>query len=503
MIQTQSLLQREGRHACLVYLGSADEDGTRSATSSGPERRTSQRKKSKEVEEEKEKSSKQVTIVQQLWGLAVAFVREVRTFPVQNTSSLNPHSHSLPDPATFRTMQQQRSTCFAIPLCAASSFLGAVPRPTVGAAASSTSALRANPRHARVAPSRRRQPPLAAAAASDSGGGGGAEEDAIDADALFLRGPVPGDRVVRTMSANGEVSVRVLACTGLVAGAARLHRTTPVAAAAFGRTLACALLLAAGKKDGETLQLEFRGDGPLRGVTAIANGDGEVRGYLGNPFVRIPPNAAGKLDVGRAVGRGILAVVRNSPFAKRPYTGLVSIVSGEIAEDVASYLADSEQTPSALGAGVYVSEEGLVTAAGGYLVQLLPGASDESIATVERNVTALPPPTELVRRGMSPDEICLAIMKDLNPLDLASSSPRYHCKCSVDRVKRTVALIPEIEVYDLLASQGKIEATCEFCGRRWELHRPQIEELFRAKNVQAATDAADTSTLPPEEGEIQ
>jgi molecular chaperone Hsp33 len=169
-------------------------------------------------------------------------------------------------------------------------------------------------------------------------------------------------------------------------------------------------------------------------------------------------------------------------------------VSGEIAEDVAAYLADSEQTPSALGAGVFVSDAGVVTAAGGYLVQLLPGASEETIAIVERNVTALPPPTDLVRRGMSPDEICLEIMKDLHPLDLASASPRYHCKCSVDRVKRTVALIPEIEVYDLLASQGKIEATCEFCGRRWELHRPQIEELFRIKNQQA-----DAPATAPEE----
>jgi molecular chaperone Hsp33 len=287
-----------------------------------------------------------------------------------------------------------------------------------------------------------------------------------------------------------------------VSGAARLHRASPVAAAAFGRTLTCALLLASGKKDGETLQLEIRGDGPIRGITAIANGEGQVRGYMGNPFVSLPPNAQGKLDVGRAVGKGILSVVRNSVFAKQPYTGLVPLVSGEIAEDVAAYLADSEQTPSALGAGVYVSDTGQVTAAGGYLVQLLPGASEETIAIVERNVTALPPPSELVRRGLSPDEICLSIMQDLSPLDLASSSPRYHCGCSAERVKRTVGLIPEIEVYDLLASQGKIEATCEFCGRRWELNRPDVEELFRAKEeARRAAEARDDSQDPASAGE--
>lgn len=310
----------------------------------------------------------------------------------------------------------------------------------------------------------------------------GAADDIIDSDSLFLRGPVPGDRIVRTMSANGEVSVRVMACTGLVAGATRLHRTTPVASAAFGRTLACSLLLASGKKDGETLQIEFRGDGPIRGITAIANGEGCVRGYLGDPRIDLPPNSAGKLDVGKAVGKGILAVVRNSKYAQQPYTGLVPIATGEIAEDVAVYLADSEQTPSALGVGVYVSETGQVTGAGGFLVQLLPGASEESIATVEQNVASLPPvrfgdyspyfalllktltnttrncrifclqfgpplliiaakPTEMVRQGKSVDEVCQLIMAGLEPLQVQSSAPRYYCECSAERVKRTVRFL--------------------------------------------------------------
>lgn len=329
--------------------------------------------------------------------------------------------------------------------------------------------------------SRRRGPSTDISMCTNRGRGAEQDDDIIDADNLFLRGPVPGDRVVRTLSASGEASIRVLCCTGLVAGATRLHRTSPVASAAFGRTLACALLLAAGKKEGETLQLEFRGDGPLRGITAIANGEGEVRGYLGNPNVSLPPNAMGKLDVGRAVGSGILAVVRSSKYAKQPYTGLVKIVSGEIAEDVATYLADSEQTPSALGVGVYVSETGQVTAAGGYLVQLLPGASEETISRLERNVASLPPPTELVRQGRSVDDICRVIMDGLDPLELTSSSPRYHCRCSEDRVKRTVALIPESEVYDILASNGFIEAICEFCGRRWVLQRDDVDYMFRNK----------------------
>jgi len=302
-----------------------------------------------------------------------------------------------------------------------------------------------------------------------------------DPSRAFLEAPVPGDRIVRTMSANGEVSVRVVSCTGLVSGATTMHQTSPVAAAAFGRALTCALLLASGKKNGETLQLEFRGDGPIRGITAIATGDGEVRGYMGNPSIELPPSPLGKLDVGRAVGEGILAVVRNSPFQRQPYTGLVKLVSGEIAEDVATYLADSEQTPSALGAGVYVSK-GQVTAAGGYLVQLLPGASESTAARVEQNVQALPPPTDLARQGLSPDEICDRIMDGLSPLNVAWEAPRYACSCSEDRVKRTVALLPENEVRDLLETHGRIQAKCEFCGVMWELSQSTVEQVLEERS---------------------
>lgn len=273
---------------------------------------------------------------------------------------------------------------------------------------------------------------------------------------LFLKGPVPGDRLVRTISASGEVSCRALTCTGLVNGAARLHRTSPVATTAFGRALTCALLLAAGKKDGEQLQIEFRGSGPIQGLTAIANGVGEVRGYVGNPRVSIPLRN-GQLDVSTAIGKGILAVVRSSPIAKNPYTGLVAISSGEVAEDIAQYLAESEQTPSALAAGVYIEPNGSVGAAAGFLVQLLPGASDHTAATIERNVRSLGTPTELVRAGKTPEDVVDALMRDLNPMNVASVSPRYRCKCGVDRVKRTVGLLSETEIRQLLKEYGKVE----------------------------------------------
>lgn len=266
--------------------------------------------------------------------------------------------------------------------------------------------------------------------------------------------------MVRTISATGEVSCRVVSCTGLVSGATRLHRTSPVASAALGRALTCALLLSSGKKGGETLQVEFRGSGPIKGITAISNCAGEVRGYVGNPNVDVPLRD-GRLNVPAAIGSGVLAVVRNSPISKQPYTGLVQISSGEVAEDLATYLLESEQVPSALGAGIYLKGRG-VTAAGGYLVQLLPGASDRTAEIVERNVRAVGSPTELVRAGKSPEAIMESLMTDLSPMKVASVSPRYHCQCGVDRVKRTVALIPELEIRQLLKDQGKIEG--EFCA---------------------------------------
>lgn len=251
-------------------------------------------------------------------------------------------------------------------------------------------------------------------------------------------------------------------------------------ATAFGRALISSLLLSSGKKGGETLQIEFRGSGPLNGMTVISNGSGGVRGYVDNPRVSLPLRK-GRLNVPGLIGKGILAVVRSSPFMKTPYTGLVTISSGEVAEDIAQYLAESEQTPSALAAGVYIEADGRVGAAGGFLVSLLPGASEETIRIVERNIRVFGTPTDAVRSGQSPEDMVATLMKDLYPLNIASVSPRYECRCGVDRVKRTVSLLSTKEVRDLLQKYGKIEATCEFCGQVYVLMEDEVEQLLAVK----------------------
>mmetsp|Transcript_1107 Transcript_1107/g.2316 ORF Transcript_1107/g.2316 Transcript_1107/m.2316 type:complete len:348 (-) Transcript_1107:1670-2713(-) len=295
----------------------------------------------------------------------------------------------------------------------------------------------------------------------------------------FMNGPMAGDVLVRTISANGEVTCKAVVATGLVAGAAAHFGCSPVAAAAFGRALVCAILLGAGKKDKETVQLEFRGNGPLRGLVAMANGTGEVRGYVGEPRVQLPPSPQGKLDVGRAVGDGILSVVRNHPAYRRPFTGLTQLVSGEIAEDVAHYLATSEQVPSALAAGVFVSDSGQVSAAGGYLVQLLPGASEQSISKVEQNLEGLPSPTELLRSGQVAQSIVNnLLMRDLSPLSMQESFPRYRCTCDKSRLKRTVVLLGRKDIEELLEQQSQLEGTCEFCGKKYILSSKEVQTLL-------------------------
>lgn len=289
------------------------------------------------------------------------------------------------------------------------------------------------------------------------------------------------DELVRTLSANGDVSARVITGTDVVAVGKSLHSTSAVSTTALGRALLCSLLLAAGKKDGDTLQMQWRADGPLGGVTAIATGGAHARGYVGDPRTTVPRTQSGELNVPLAVGRGVLAVVRNSVYAKQPYTGLVRISSGEIAEDVATYLTESEQVPSAISAGVRLGADGSVKCAGGFLVQLLPGASEESIATLERNVRDLPPVTDLIMNGSSALDIVQRLMLDLEPMQVLSSDPKYACSCDVDRLKRTISLLPEEEIKQVLQEQKKIEATCEFCGKVYALSDEQVQGVLKMK----------------------
>ncbi|MFQ5696884.1 MAG: Hsp33 family molecular chaperone HslO [Myxococcota bacterium] len=282
---------------------------------------------------------------------------------------------------------------------------------------------------------------------------------------------------MRALSAEGDLSIRAIVGTSLVAEAARRHRTAPTATAALGRALMGAILLASGSSPEERVQLEFRGDGPLGGLTAIADGSARARGYVSRPGTHPPPRE-GKLDVARAVGSGLLGVVRSHPSRREPYRGVVPLTSGEIAEDLARYLDRSEQTASAVGLGVYVAADGSVEAAGGFLVQALPGASKTSLERLERNVREAPSPTGMLRSGLDADGLVDTLFHGVGTRGRHSTQPRFYCGCGRDRVLRALTLLGRSEVREAAATGETLEVRCEFCGESYSVEPDEVGALL-------------------------
>lgn len=277
--------------------------------------------------------------------------------------------------------------------------------------------------------------------------------------------PSPPDALARALSADGRISVRTLVGTGVAAEGARRHETGALATAALGRTLlGCALLGSLGKGD-ETVQLHFSGNGPLRSMVAISDADGRVRGNVAEPRAELPL-AGGGLDVARGIGLGRLSVLRYAPSWREPYTGIVPIVSGEVAEDLALYLTESEQTPSAVGLGLRLGSGGdrvEVEAAGGFLAQVLPGSGDAPLDRLEANVAELGSVSDRIFAGTTASDLALRLLDGLGGRLLDEAEPRFHCDCA-NRVERAVTLIGDDALAEHIASGEPIEVRCEFCA---------------------------------------
>ena len=276
------------------------------------------------------------------------------------------------------------------------------------------------------------------------------------------------DEVYRVMSENQEVSVVAVVGTSLVREAATRHRTAPTATAALGRSLMSALLLGTFKGEDETTQITFKGDGPIGQVIAVSTYDGRVKGLVSNPNADPPLRPDGKLNVGAAVGRGVLTVSRAHPSMKAPFTGSVEIKTGEIAEDVAAYLTESEQVGSALAVGVSIDRSCEVIAAGGFMVQILPFASEETITALERIIPSLPSSTALVSEGLTARQIAQRVLGELGEkVELATTTKPLYGPCDPEelreRMKRAVASLGKQEVDKIFAEDGQIEVKCEFC----------------------------------------
>jgi molecular chaperone Hsp33 len=286
----------------------------------------------------------------------------------------------------------------------------------------------------------------------------------------------PRDELLRTISADGSVSVRVLVATRLVRDAARRHQTAPTATVALGRALMGALLLATEAQDGECVQAQWRGDGPLGTITVTGASDGAVRGYVSRPATDLPL-AAERFDVARAVGLGLLTVERNHPEWKQPYSGIVPIVSGEIATDLAHYLLESEQKPSSVALGVFLDASGEVLAAGGHLVQSLPGADDAALRVFEQRIAALARPSELVREGATAAMLLDRLVGGLGARNVSRVAPRFRCPCSMERVRRALAFLGDDEIRDVVAKQETLEVRCEFCAEIYYVPPDRVAAL--------------------------
>jgi len=287
------------------------------------------------------------------------------------------------------------------------------------------------------------------------------------------------DQLVRAITAGGAVKAVAVTTRELTERARNIQRSLPAATAALGRTLAAASMMGSAlKEDAASLTLQIKGGGPLGTILAVSDPQGCVRGYVQNPQVDLPLRPDGKLDVGGAVGSGgTLTVIRDLGMGE-PYTGSVELLSGEIAEDLAAYFAESEQVPTACALGVLVGLDQSVTAAGGYLIQLLPGASEEMITKIEAGVHAMGPVSHSLAEGLDGEGLLRTVLKDFDLEILEKHPVEYRCYCSRDRVSRALISMGRKELSELIEEQGQAELTCQFCDQVYHFSKDELETLF-------------------------
>jgi molecular chaperone Hsp33 len=293
------------------------------------------------------------------------------------------------------------------------------------------------------------------------------------------------DTVLRATAADGRIRAIAAVSTQTVEDARIRHATSATATAALGRSLTAAALLGAGLRDGQTVLLRVLGDGPIGGVIAQADAEGHVRGYAVHPQADLPQTDHRKLDVGGLVGRrGMLHVTRDLGL-RSPYHGSAPLVSGEIAEDLASYFATSEQVPSVVALGVLVAPDLKVLASGGLCVQVLPGTPPQVITDVETRARQLPPITQMMSQGRTAEELLTACVGDLDPRIVQRTPLAFHCQCSRERVEGVLAMLGVEELETLLAQEGRAEVTCRFCGDRYVLDEDEVRMVIARLKGQA------------------
>lgn len=287
------------------------------------------------------------------------------------------------------------------------------------------------------------------------------------------------DQLVRVIAKDAPIKATALSATQLVERARAIHDTWPVATAALGRLLMGASMMGNMlKNDDGSVTLRVRGGGPLGSITAVSDSQGNVRGYVTNPAVDVPRKAHAKLDVGAAVGcDGELTVIKDIGM-REPYVGSVQLVGGEIAEDIAAYFVESEQIPTACALGVLVAPDQTVQAAGGYLIQLLPGANDAVISAVERGIAKVGAVSAKLDQGISPLALLQEVLGEFELEVLETTPVEYRCQCSRERVSRALISMGRQELEALIQDQGCAELTCQFCDKVYQFSKEELERLL-------------------------
>lgn len=287
------------------------------------------------------------------------------------------------------------------------------------------------------------------------------------------------DYIVRATAANAEIRAFAATTKEMVEYSRSIHETSPIVTAALGRLLTAGAMMGSMMKgDRDLLTIQIVGDGPVGELLVTANAKAEVKGYAKVPDVMLPPNYFGKLDVGGAVGRGFLRVIKDLGM-KEPYSGQTELVSGEIAEDLTYYFATSEQVPSSVGLGVLMNKDNTVAQAGGFIIQVMPFASEETLDKLEERLKNMKSVTTLLSEGNTPEEILKQILGEMDIEYMTTLPTEYHCDCSRDRVERALISLGAEELEDMIRDGQDIETNCQFCNRHY-VFTP--EDLARIKD---------------------
>lgn len=284
------------------------------------------------------------------------------------------------------------------------------------------------------------------------------------------------DTLIKALAFDGKVRAYAINTTNLVNELQNDHQTLPTASAALGRAATIGAMMGAMLKGEEKLTIQINGDGPIGKIVIDANAKGVVRGYVTNPEVDLPLNPNGKLDVANAVGEGYIYVIKDLGL-KEPYRGSVPIISGELGEDFTYYFAHSEQTPSAVGAGVLVNPDNSIKASGGFIIQVLPGIKDDEVDIIENALATIPPISKLIEDGLSPSEILKEIFKDKLQI-LETMDIKYECNCSRERIENLLISLGKEEIEDMIEKEGEAEIICQFCREKYHYNDEDLRIIL-------------------------